>query len=148
MVEYTVRNFAELGDLLKRHFAAKDERLREAIRKTIGVAVEEIAKNVPVAFGELKDSIHKAENDTQVIVDAPHAAAVEVGSRPHWPPFQPILDWVNLKIATTNPNAVARAIQMVIAERGTKPTFFVANSLPEIELALLKYLQEAIDYIE
>ena len=34
---------------------------------------------------------------SSVVADAPHAAAVEVGSRPHTPPLAPLIAWVQLR---------------------------------------------------
>lgn len=53
----------------------------------------------PVAFGELRDGLVSYETDkgAKIVSTAPHSAAVELGSRPHWPPLEPILEWVRLR---------------------------------------------------
>lgn len=54
---------------------------------------------VPKVFGDLKDSIHvvPGTNVTDILADAPYAAAVDKGSRPHWAPFEAILKWVRAR---------------------------------------------------
>ncbi len=55
---------------------------------------------MPIAFGELRASIHVVATDpdrVRSIADAPHAAAVELGSRPHWVPLDALIKWVKLR---------------------------------------------------
>ncbi len=73
----------------------------EAIWKTAQKAMAPIRKRVPVAFGELRNSVQAykrgANGNVVTAVDAPHAAAVEVGSLPHKPDFERLLAWVRLR---------------------------------------------------
>lgn len=62
----------------------------------------------------------------EAIVGTPmgYAAPVELGTRPHMPPVEPLVDWVKAKLAISNEKAargVAFAIARKIAVRGTKP---------------------------
>lgn len=60
-----------------------------------------VKRRVPVAHGELREAVHAEERaqGAAIVVDAPHAAPVETGSRPHTPPLAPILEWVKLRAA-------------------------------------------------
>lgn len=61
-----------------------------------------VKRRVPVAFGELRESVKpeaRAAGGAAIVVDAPHAAPVETGSRPHMPPLAPLLAWVKLRAA-------------------------------------------------
>lgn len=51
-----------------------------------------------------------------------YAAAVELGSRPHWAPIAPLQDWVRHKLGLSGEEAeaAARAIQFKIARHGTQ----------------------------
>jgi hypothetical protein len=52
-----------------------------------------------------------------------YAAPVELGTRPHWPPLDPLIDWVRAKLGVADEDearAVARRIQFKIAARGTQ----------------------------
>lgn len=55
----------------------------------------------------------------------PYAAAVELGSKPHWAPIAPLQDWVQRKLGLSGEEveAAAQAIQFKIARRGTKGHF-------------------------
>lgn len=160
----------ELGKSLRAKEAAIDKARRKAVNRQRAY----LMSHMPVAFGELRASV-RVEGFT-VVVDAPHAAAVERGSRPHWVPFEALLRWVKLRgfqglasdsslsrlPGTTTagharsiaagirerseesgyadwgggasdvgaPAAIARAIQVKIAREGTKPTWFMRDSLP------------------
>ncbi len=192
-----VHNFKTLGAAiahLKKHLEGKERKVKKAISRTLNYAARKIAEMVPIAFADLKGSIEI--DGTSVLVVAPHAAAVEVGSRPHVPPLEPLIKWVKLRgmqgLTTTgkvkripkvafNPNGIetgarksayndrmvastiramrrgkkftnadiptqiARAIQKGIMIAGTKPQFFVRNSLPAIERELLEQLNKAFD---
>lgn len=102
----------------------------------------------------------RGDQGARIRSTAPHSAAVEVGSRPHMPPVGPLIAWVKLrgmqgleKGSKGAPKAVARmirgqgsriavpvdaaeqvawAIAFAIKKRGTKPTWFMKRSLPEI----------------
>jgi hypothetical protein len=183
----------ELGALI----AADVQRL-DARVKTIGMAgvaidgAHIIADNTPVAFADLRESVHAdvsrfLEGFTRSVVSAPHAAPVEKGSRPHVPPLAPLIAWVKLrgmqgidkrgKIRspgrkawgnTTAANAhrvavalkslerpngslhldapvkIARAIQASIAKHGTRPHWFVRDSLKKIRSALDRRMKKAV----
>ncbi len=106
---------------------------------------------------------------------APHSASVEAGSRPHMPPIAPLIAWVRLRgaqgidsgsTATGKPARVAAsiaahgdgsstpvdaaervawAIALSIKKHGTKPTWFMQRSLPEIESLLNAYVHSIFD---
>jgi hypothetical protein len=97
----TVRSFAELGRLLEQDARKRIRAVRAAVRSTARAAVPLLKQNVPVAFGELRESIHAESTvaGARTIADAPHAAAIELGARPHWIPLEPLLKWVKLRAA-------------------------------------------------
>lgn len=100
-----------------------------AVRASVKAAARIIRANAPEALGDLKRSVEIEGNE--VVVNAPYAVAVEVGSRPHTPPFAPLKKWAEA-IGVSNPGAVAKAVQMKIAAEGTKPRWFVRGSIPQI----------------
>ncbi len=83
----------------------EEKRIEAAIKKALEVtavrAEVPIKERVPVAFGELRDSIkgfHLGHHGGPVTsVDAPHAGAVEQGSMPHRPDYEALLRWVKLR---------------------------------------------------
>lgn len=85
---------------LERDNKAREKRLHTAARKAARATRNFIVREkVPRAFGELADSAHivEFERTVQIVFDAPHAGAVEVGSRPHVPPLEPLIAWVTLR---------------------------------------------------
>lgn len=78
---------------------AREGRIQKAIMRTAEQGVKVVQSNMPVAFGGLKESTHAVSRGqgAAIEVDDPNAAAVEVGSRPHWPPLEPIVRWVKLR---------------------------------------------------
>jgi len=97
MTTYKVSGLGAFARLFAQHQAAREKRIGAAIKKTARKGVTIIKRAVPIAFGELREAVH-VEGST-IVVDAPHAAPVEVGSRPHMPPLGPILKWVKLRAA-------------------------------------------------
>ena len=75
-------------------------RLDRAVAKTSRDAVGIVRRNSPKAFGELRESVHADDlmtGEYATVVGAPHAAAVEVGSRPHIVPLEELVKWVKLR---------------------------------------------------
>lgn len=173
------------------------EKTERAMRRTASDAVAIIRPRTPKAFGELSNSIHagaiSAGNTVaQTVVSAPHASAVEIGSRPHKPDFEALLKWVKLRglqgltksgkvrnrfsksegpttprqargvaqelkgleVRGTRkngrhspidaPEVVARRISNAIEKGGTKPHWYVRDSIPEIEEKLAENITRAL----
>lgn len=85
---------------ITRDIKQKQRNLDGAVRKAARGTRNDVIREVPRAFGELAASIHVEDGtpgNSSVVADAPHAAAVEVGSRPHTPPLGPLIAWVQLR---------------------------------------------------
>jgi hypothetical protein len=95
MATYTVNGLGAFARIFAQHQADRERRIRNAVKKAAHAGVPIVKRAVPVAFGELRETVHA--EDTKIVVDAPHAAPVEVGSRPHMPPLAPILRWIRLR---------------------------------------------------
>lgn len=147
-----------------------------AIEQAKADAVRILVRRAPKVFLNLADSIHS--NAEGVVIDAPYAAAVERGSRPHWMPLEPLVEWVRRRGAqglrspigankhnkassrlvagqlaamvkngaspVDAPREIARAIQFYIAKNGTRPTWFVRNSMPEIKASIARNIRRAL----
>lgn len=95
----TFRSLEEAGRAIRADMTSRDRRMHTAVRKTARQTRNWVARNMPRAFGELADSLDVQDSATgsAIIADAPHAAAVENGSRPHRPPLDPLIAWVRLR---------------------------------------------------
>jgi hypothetical protein len=99
-----VDSFKELERELRKDLRKKRRRVAGAVRKTARMGATYVRRNLPVAFGELRNSIEAKDATARakgaaakIVADAPHAAPVETGSRPHWPPLAPLIAWVKLR---------------------------------------------------
>lgn len=99
MTVIKVGSLKELASLIPKHQKARQRRIENAIRRTARKGVAVVKGNVPVAFGELREDIEAkaTEGGAKIFLDAPHAAAIEVGSRPHWVPLEALVKWVRLR---------------------------------------------------
>ncbi len=100
MATYNFTSLSAAAKQIAKDARKRDERVRRAVVKAAKITAETVRRDIaPKAFGELAESIHFGEalNGAYVIADAPHAEAVEVGSRPHTPPLAPIIAWVRLR---------------------------------------------------
>lgn len=95
MPTYKVKSLQELGKLMRKHQKQREQRIKKAVRKSVQRGAAYVRRNMPVAFGELRDDI--GTTATQVVSDAPHSEAVELGSRPHWVPLEALIKWVRLR---------------------------------------------------
>lgn len=121
-------------------FKADMKRIPQAVDRGLHRAVDraaaEVRANAPEATGFLRESIHAV--GLKIVCDAPYAIYVERGTRPHWPPIAPILAWVLVKGfaglsasgKTQSAESIAHAIAHKISVEGTKPTWFMRNSIP------------------
>lgn len=99
MSSYDVSSIEQLHSLIKKHSKDREKKviaaIKRAARKASASNASALKRNIPTAFGEIRESVHV--EGMCVVVDAPHAAAVNNGSRPHWPPLGPLIAWVKLR---------------------------------------------------
>lgn len=109
MPEIKVKSLAELHSVIRRDLGGRQKAVKQAVSRTATQGARFVRRNVPVAHGELRNSI-KAMDGHRIVADAPHAAPVETGSRPHWPPLAPLIAWVKLRgmQGLTSPKRQAR----------------------------------------
>jgi hypothetical protein len=116
--------------------------LRSAAYRLEGITVEMInepntaegVKHPPVDTGELMRSIRTTlvEDGAIVSVDAPHAPFMEYGTRPHYPPIDPIAGWVYRKGMADDwedAQRIAMLICKTIARWGINPRHYMARSV-------------------
>jgi hypothetical protein len=173
MATFRVKSLGALHPLIKRHAKQRQDRIKKAVRRAAQKGAQHVRRNVPVAFSELRDSVQAKTSGTghcRILADAPHAAPVETGSRPHWPPLEPLIAWVKLRgfqglaspkkqrrlpgtttighaqsvagsiaglerdgaVPIDAAEQVARAIQVAISKRGTKPHWYMRGAVPVV----------------
>lgn len=139
----TPGEFAEIlrgvpADMQRRSVRA----LRSTAKRAVGVVVAQIEEAGAVDTGSLKQSV-RAESTREggtVVVDAPHAAFIEYGTRPHRPPLAPIFRWVMRKLQPESEQAgwaIARAIAAKIELEGTEPRHFMLKAMKKVAAEIL-----------
>lgn len=131
--------FAGLEEALRRSPALVDRELRAAVEESLALLQREVVEATPTgAYGLLRRSIIVHEplrqgSDAWLgVVDVAdahgrfgsvlnYAVAVELGTRPHFPPVAPLIDWVRAKLGVDHNDApgVALAVARKISHRGT-----------------------------
>lgn len=94
------RDLNEFARRIVADMKKREKRVQRALLKVArGTKSYAEANTMPIAFGPLKQSgqVRATAEGATVTWDAPHAAAVEVGSRPHVPPIEPLIRWVKLR---------------------------------------------------
>ncbi len=112
--------------------------IQSAALRLEGMIIEEIEEAKAVATSELKGSVDTKMDQYGATTgpDAPHAPFIEFGTRPHFPPLQPILDWVKVKgIASDEDEALEIAIRIVksIGKKGTEPRRVVGKAFARLK---------------
>lgn len=85
----------DLPRLIAEDLKQLKDRVDAAWKATADESVPIIRRRAPRAFGDLSNSVHVVPGKT--VVDAPHAAAVEIGSLPHEPDMEKLIAWVKLR---------------------------------------------------
>ena len=118
------------------------ELAENALVKAFTIAMGSLPKKSPVDTGHYAKSwgFKVKQNKGVLYNEAPHAAIIEYGARPHWAPIKPLLEWSKRKLGDPSqpPNysdrvwAMAKAVQKKIAEKGQDPKHILENEWPEI----------------
>lgn len=138
----TLEQFAKaMDDLPEDIEQAVIRGLRSSAMLLEGFAVQEITTAEPrpaVATGELARSVVTTRVDDGAIVkvEAPQGVFMEEGTRPHFPPLQPLEDWVRTKGFAQDDASVKRiayAVALKIAKDGIAPRHFFAKAVRRVE---------------
>jgi hypothetical protein len=154
-VECTPQNFKALftsGEY------ARLARYDRAIISAAMMGVRVLRARVPLDRGglrrETKERMHpRAPGQSgllvEIVEDQPYAAAQEVGTRPFWAPFAPLLAWATRQAPNLGLSgepaiyAFARAVQKKIATRGITAKWHTLHALPELRRILGATLRQA-----
>lgn len=134
------------------------KKIAEELRLLSYQCLQSIANFTPIALGTLQKSFTSSnavintetmtENQITVSFGTPvwgkpqgYGAYVEFGTRPHWMPLRPLLDWVRVKGLVSRASsssrlnrvgqeiAIAKLIQYKIAAKGTRAKNYAAEGL-------------------
>lgn len=144
---------AAFRDLASRAPAIFQGELVPAVTEASMFAEREVKERAPTSgAGTLRDSIGAlpiqisgAAITGGVGTSLSYAAAVELGSRPHWAPLAPLLEWVQRKLGLSGEEAeaAAQSIQYKIAARGTEGVFMFRDGFAAVTPFVLELLGAA-----
>jgi hypothetical protein len=82
-----------------------------------------------------------------IATSLPYAVPVELGSKPHWAPIEPLVDWVMRRFAKAGDEArrIARNVQLKIAKKGTKGQFMFRDASEAVKQQFFRMLDAALD---
>lgn len=138
-IELDINSLTELSGLWKKApDIARDEML-SAVTEVDLMMEAEAKENTPVGVGGgggLRGSIFSQERSIGNSVigvtgsPLPYAVAVELGTKPHMPPVEPLKDWVRQKLRVDEREVghVAFLIARKIASKGTEGKFMFAEA--------------------
>lgn len=125
----SIQGIAQLDAAWRKAPAMVERELKAATWEAELLMQREVQELTPVgAHGVLRESITAeapqvmANNVIGVVgTSVNYAVAVELGTKPHWAPIEPILEWVRLRLGIPEKEAerVANAIRFNIAAHGT-----------------------------
>ena len=82
--------------------------------------------------------------ELEVVFDAPHAAAIEFGTDPHFPPVEPLIGWAHRKLGLSIKEAkkAGNAIAWKIFHEGTDPQPFFRPAIDQTKVEINKLLKK------
>lgn len=118
------------------------EELATAVLQGQMLAEREVKERTPTSgAGTLRDSIGALPIELsgatvrgEVGTSLSYAEGIELGTRPHMPPAEPLMDWVRRKLGVPPEKVedVAQAIRWKIFHRGTKGAFMFRDAVEAI----------------
>lgn len=136
-----------------------DEELYRAGVEAVLFLEREVKERTPSGVGGgagLKGSISGRATRPSIdgaigVVGSPlaYAVPVEMGTRPHMPPVQPLEDWARYKLGLSEAEAksVGFLVARKIAREGTKGAHMFGNAIADNEVHVLRMFSSALDRI-
>lgn len=145
---------------LAKHFATAPAICREELLRAMTEAdlllEREIKDATPTGAHQLlRKSFFSREQVTPTGVlgivgsPLPYAVPVELGTRPHRPPVEPLIDWARAKFGLDDQAAqsVAWAVATKISKKGTQGAFMVQNTFKRLQPTLARLFDQAAQRI-
>ncbi len=136
-VTLDVSQIDRLADVWRRAPELTTQIIGEAMDEAVLLLQREVTEGTPVgALGNLRNSwfsdVVSLSGQVVGMVATPveYAESVELGTKPHFPPLEPLVDWVVAKLGV--PRKEARSIAFLVARKisrsGTKAKLFVKDA--------------------
>lgn len=155
--EVEIKGLKEQLEKLEKFADIAEPELMIAMDQTVTTVQSEARSGAPVGVsGELRASIngkvtHTVGTDVRGVVGTSvlYGMPVERGTRPHYPPLEPLMLWVQRKLQVPDGEVVgvARAIQRKIGRRGTKGKKFLEAGYQVSKDRIDRYFRSALERI-
>lgn len=166
-----LRDLDEFKRLDERVWFPVHDAMSEAVQQVEGAVKDNLLENGSVAFGRLRASVASEVRVSAAAIEGVvgsnlvYARPVEYGTRPHWPPLQPLIEWVKVKrlagsysvktqrrvggkaLRMQQDTAVARAVQVKIARHGTKARPFFRPAIEAKKDEVFRLIERGVDEI-
>jgi hypothetical protein len=142
-------------EALRQAFAQAPDMARDEMFATVERLVKRLAviaqNRWPRDSGASAGSIYSVTHHTSVgvlgeaVSAKPEVAFIELGTRPHWAPLEPLIEWVSRRpeFAGKDHVHIAKLIQYRIARHGTKARLIFAQVLRDNDAAIKGLLNNA-----
>ena len=134
-----------------------EQEMAVSLNEALLLLEREVKERTPVGVGGgggLRGSItselrgrQTANLHGRVFSPLAHALPVELGTKPHWAPIDPIQDWVEVKlgIPKSESRSVAFMVARKIARKGTEGAHMFENAFSDNTTQVLRLLNAGID---
>jgi hypothetical protein len=131
------------------------EELEAAMYEADTLVEREVSEQTPRAHGLLAGSltseVQVGEDNVigMVGTSMSYAAPVEIGTRPHFPPIEPLIDWVRVKLGVSEKEArgVAFLVARKISRVGTQGAHMFERGFAAVEAGIEEIFQRALGRI-
>lgn len=126
------------------------------IEEASALYVREVKEATPLGVtGLLRQSViwERADDGADIAAKAfsplQYAAAVELGTKPHYPPIEPLQDWVRKKLDVREEDVerVARLIQFKIGKKGTKAQSMFGSTLGRLTPQIAEIVRRSFERV-
>lgn len=154
-VEIDLGGFERLAALWRAAPRIAREEVGRAMAQADLLLEREVKDAMPAASGTLRASVFGREevSDTGAIgvVGSPlaYALPVELGTKPHFPPIEPLVDWVQTRLGVHGREArsVAFLVARKIARKGTDAAHAFQGAFEREETAVRRIFEAALGRI-
>lgn len=143
--------------------------MSEGVQQVEDAAKDNLLDNESVAFGHLRASVASEVRVSASAIEGVagtnlvYAQAVEKGSRPHWAPLQPLVEWVRIKrlagsylvktrkrlgsrmMQQQEDRQMARAVQVKIARSGVRERPFLLPAFEAKKEEVFHLIERGVD---
>jgi len=158
-IKYDASQAINVAQLFKDAPEIANQEFEAAITEALMLLEGEVKDRTPIGVsggaGGLRGSITHALGGSKVNMQGkvfsplPHAASVELGTKPHFPPVAKLVDWAEQKFNISREEAwgAAHAIALKIALHGTKGKFMFTEAFAENENQIVAMFDAAADRV-